>query len=168
MILDKRLFFHFGLFFSLLFSSCNWSADETKVVSESIYKYGICVDAYDVISGQIESGQTLGSIFYLHHINHQKIDQIVKASKGVFQSVMTPDPLGYLIEKGPWFLSCAVYIRFRNSDSFIGAETIMLGMHLKYAISNAPWCVAPSAPTNPPRSRQKTTFKFCRATSCIT
>ena len=85
MILDKRLFFHFVLFFSLLFSSCNWSADETKVVSESIYKYGICVDAYDVISGQIESGQTLGSIFYLHHINHQKIDQIVKASKGVFQ-----------------------------------------------------------------------------------
>ncbi|MDA8963526.1 peptidoglycan DD-metalloendopeptidase family protein [bacterium] len=37
-----------------------------------------------VVKGQVEAGQTLGAILYLNHINHGKIDQIVRASKGIF------------------------------------------------------------------------------------
>ena len=38
--------------------------------------------------------------------------------------------LGYLIEKGPLFGSWAVYIKFLNSCSFIGAETIIKSLKI--------------------------------------
>ena len=60
------------------------SSEETTVVSEQTYEYGIAVDSFLVIKGQVESGQTLGAILYLHHIDHLKIDKIVRASKDVF------------------------------------------------------------------------------------
>jgi deoxyxylulose-5-phosphate synthase len=38
---------------------------------------------------------------------------------------------GHVMLKGPCFSSCAVNIKFLNSSSFIGADTIIFGMHLK-------------------------------------
>ena len=67
---------------SILFTSC--SDDQPKILPESTYEYGICVDSFKVFKGEVEAGQTLGEILYLNHINHARIDQIVKASKGVF------------------------------------------------------------------------------------
>ena len=55
-------------FFSFLFllSACQ-SSENTSTVPPSEYKYGICVDSLVVVSGKIESGQTIGELLYLHH-----------------------------------------------------------------------------------------------------
>ena len=66
----------------IVFSSCN--SIESEPPAPSIFEYGICVDTFKVVKGQVEAGQTLGAILYLNHINHGKIDQIVRASKGIF------------------------------------------------------------------------------------
>lgn len=46
-----------------------------------------------------------------------------------------------------------------SSASSEGAMTIMLGSVAMYVTSNAPQCVAPSAPTRPPRSMAKRTAR---------
>jgi hypothetical protein len=51
-----------------------------------------------------------------------------------------------------------------SSASSEGAMTIMLGSVAMYVTSNAPQCVAPSAPTRPPRSMAKRTA--CREGHC--
>ena len=56
---------------------------------------------------------------------------IFTSSYFFFQSRIRPLPLGYLIAIGPLFLSCEVYKIFLSSISFLGAEIIKLGMHLK-------------------------------------
>jgi len=53
-------------------------------VSEPIFEYGICLDSFIVHKGIIKSGQTLGEIFYLHHIDHPIINKIVLKSKNIF------------------------------------------------------------------------------------
>jgi murein DD-endopeptidase MepM/ murein hydrolase activator NlpD len=53
-------------------------------VSEPTFEYGICLDSFIVHKGIIKSGQTLGEIFYLHHIDHQIINKIVLKSKNIF------------------------------------------------------------------------------------
>ena len=58
--------------------------DETTVMPAQTYEYGLVVDSFSVVKGQVEPGQTLGAILYLHHIDHPKIDKIVRASKNVF------------------------------------------------------------------------------------
>ena len=45
------------------------------------------------------------------------------------------------------------------------AMTTKLGNSLRYVVSKTPWCVGPSGPVRPARSRQKVTGRFCRATS---
>ena len=54
------------------------------MIPEQNYEYGIAVDSFKIVKGQVEPGQTLGAILYLHHIDHPKIDKIVRASKDVF------------------------------------------------------------------------------------
>ena len=72
-------------FFSFLFllSACQ-SSENTSTVPPSEYKYGICVDSLVVVSGKIESGQTIGELLYLHHIDHPEIFKIEKKSKDIF------------------------------------------------------------------------------------
>ena len=53
-------------------------------VSEPTFEYGICLDSFIVHKGIIKSGQTLGEIFYLHHIDHPIINKIVLKSKNIF------------------------------------------------------------------------------------
>lgn len=53
-------------------------------VSKPIFEYGICLDSFIVHKGIIKSGQTLGEIFYLHHIDHPIINKIVLKSKNIF------------------------------------------------------------------------------------
>ena len=59
-------------------------SDETTVMPVQTYEYGLAVDSFLVVKGQIVPGQTLGAILYLHHIDHPKIDKIVRASKDIF------------------------------------------------------------------------------------
>ena len=81
------LFFGFLFFFIVLeFSKCNsLSGDGPEIISLSpVIEYGIVTDSFKVIKGKIKSGQVLGEILYQNHINHIKIDKIVKASKKIF------------------------------------------------------------------------------------
>jgi len=68
---------------SITFSSCNFT--EPKSIAEPcLVLYDICTEDYKVHRGELEQGQTLGAVLYLNHIDHGRIDQIVKASKGIF------------------------------------------------------------------------------------
>jgi murein DD-endopeptidase MepM/ murein hydrolase activator NlpD len=65
--------------------STNNTLDDPIIdVSEPIFEYGICLDSFIVHKGIIKSGQTLGEIFYLHHIDHPIINKIVLKSKNIF------------------------------------------------------------------------------------
>jgi murein DD-endopeptidase MepM/ murein hydrolase activator NlpD len=82
------LFLASSLIFTLLnFSNCNLANGDSikiEIKKEPTIEYGIVTDSFNVIKGVIKPGQVLGEILYLNHINHQKIDLIVKKSKGVF------------------------------------------------------------------------------------
>ena len=66
--------------------------------------------------------------------------------------------------KGP-SPEAAVNIRLRSSTSSIGEAIVNPGTGSIAARSKTPWCVAPSSPTSPARSRHITTCNPCRATS---
>jgi murein DD-endopeptidase MepM/ murein hydrolase activator NlpD len=73
------------LLLSFVWMGCGEGKPQEEVsIPEPTYEYGIPVDSFTVIKGQVESGQTLGAILYLNHIGHAQIDQIVRASKDVF------------------------------------------------------------------------------------
>tara|TARA_B100000902_G_scaffold27181_1_gene32743 strand:- start:22475 stop:23710 length:1236 start_codon:yes stop_codon:yes gene_type:complete len=82
------LFLASSLLFTVLnFSNCNLANGDSikiEIKKEPTIEYGIVTDSFNVIKGVIKPGQVLGEILYLNHINHQKIDLIVKKSKGVF------------------------------------------------------------------------------------
>lgn len=59
------------------------SSTEIKT-QEPVYEYGILLDSFIVKKGKILPNQVLGEILYLHHINHQKINEIVNKSSGIF------------------------------------------------------------------------------------
>ena len=68
---------------SITFSSCNFTEPES-IAEPCLGLYDICTEDYKVHRGELEQGQTLGAVLYLNHIDHGRIDQIVKASKGIF------------------------------------------------------------------------------------
>ena len=68
---------------SFTFPSCN-SQDKVSLQDPCVVLYDICTEDYKVHRGKLESGQTLGAVLYLNHIDHGRIDQIVRASKGIF------------------------------------------------------------------------------------
>tara|TARA_B100000963_G_scaffold132710_1_gene115548 strand:+ start:2007 stop:3236 length:1230 start_codon:yes stop_codon:yes gene_type:complete len=68
---------------SIVFPSCN-SQKNKNLSNPCVLLYDICTDDYKVYKGELESGQTLGAVLYLNHIDHGRIDQIVRASKGIF------------------------------------------------------------------------------------
>ena len=68
---------------SFSFPSCN-SLDKKNLPNPCVVLYDICTEDYKVHRGELESGQTLGAVLYLNHIDHGRIDQIVRASKGIF------------------------------------------------------------------------------------
>ena len=68
---------------SFTFPSCN-SQDKKNLQDPCVVLYDICTEDYKVHRGELESGQTLGAVLYLNHIDHGRIDQIVRASKGIF------------------------------------------------------------------------------------
>ena len=77
--------FFVGFIFICLVACGNGSSlEKTIEVPVQTYEYGIAVDSFSVVKGQVEAGQTLGAILYLHHIDHPKIDKIVRASKDIF------------------------------------------------------------------------------------
>ena len=76
--------FFVGFIFICLVACGNGSSlEKTTEVPTQTYEYGIAVDSFSVVKGQVEPG-TLGAILYLHHIDHPKIDKIVRASKDVY------------------------------------------------------------------------------------
>ena len=80
----SETFFVSFIFICLLACDNGSSLEKTTEVPTQTYEYGIAVDSFSVVKGQVEPGQTLGAILYLHHIDHPKIDKIVRASKDVF------------------------------------------------------------------------------------
>lgn len=68
---------------SFLISACN-SSESQAVSAPCIVEYGICTDSFTVHKGKLEQGQTLGAVLYLNHIDHARIDQIVRSSEGIF------------------------------------------------------------------------------------
>ena len=76
---------------ALLFMLSNINTEKTEVVVEEIeeivepaYEYDILVDSFQVTKGLVKSGQTMGEILYLNHIDHPEINKIVQKSKGIF------------------------------------------------------------------------------------
>ena len=71
----------------LNFSYCNKANGDsvkTAINIEPNIEYGIVTDSFEVVKGVIKPGQVLGEILYLNHIDHLKIDKIVKKAKGIF------------------------------------------------------------------------------------
>ena len=60
------------------------SSEVTVELAEPSYEYNILVDSFNVTKGFVSSGQTMGEILYLNHINHFEINKIVEKSKGIF------------------------------------------------------------------------------------
>ena len=77
---------------ALLFMLTNINKDKKaveklEVISEIVeptYEYNILVGSFNVIKSFVKSGQTMGEILYLNHIDHFEINKIVKKSKGIF------------------------------------------------------------------------------------
>jgi murein DD-endopeptidase MepM/ murein hydrolase activator NlpD len=77
---------------ALLFMLTNINKDKKAVekleviqeLVEPSYEYNILVDSFNVIKGFVKSGQTMGEILYLNHIDHVEINKIVQKSKGIF------------------------------------------------------------------------------------
>ncbi len=77
---------------ALLFMLININKDKKmlenrEAISEIVepsYEYNILVDSFHVIKGFVKSGQTLGEILYLNHVDHFEINKIVERSKGIF------------------------------------------------------------------------------------
>ena len=62
-------------------------AEKIEVLQEVIepsYEYNILLDSFHVTKGIVKSGQTMGEILYLNHIDHPEINSIVKKSNGIF------------------------------------------------------------------------------------
>ncbi len=58
-------------------------ADSTDVIS---YKYGIPIDNYEVVYGEVERGQTLGAILAHHNISATEVQRMVDCSKDIFNA----------------------------------------------------------------------------------
>jgi len=77
---------------ALLFMLTNINKDKKAVenleviaeIVEPSYEYNILVDSFSVKKGFVKSGQTMGEILYLNHIDHFEINKIVEKSKGIF------------------------------------------------------------------------------------
>jgi len=77
---------------ALLFMLANINKDKKTVdklevipeIVEPSYEYNILVDSLIVIKGFVKSGQTMGEILYLNHVDHFEINKIVEKSKGIF------------------------------------------------------------------------------------
>jgi len=77
---------------ALLFMLTNINKDKKAVekleviqeLVEPSYEYNILVDSFNVIKGFVKSGQTMGEILYLNHIDHVEINKVVQKSKGIF------------------------------------------------------------------------------------
>ena len=77
---------------ALLFMLTNINKDKKTLensgviqeIVEPSYEYNILVDSFNVKKGLVKSGQTMGEILYLNHIDHFEINKIVEKSKGIF------------------------------------------------------------------------------------
>ena len=58
--------------------------DFEEEIKEPNIKFGFDLDSFSIKKGTIKEGQVLGEILYLHHIDHNQINRIVKKSKDIF------------------------------------------------------------------------------------
>ena len=58
--------------------------DFEEEIKEPNIKFGFDLDSFSIKNGTIKEGQVLGEILYLHHIDHNQINRIVKKSKDIF------------------------------------------------------------------------------------
>jgi len=130
----------------LNFSNCNLANGDSikiEVEKEPTIEYGIVTDSFNVIKGVIKPGQVLGEILYFNHINHQKIDLIVKKSKGVFDVKKAKAGQPYTVlcsrdsnEIAQWFIyeeSFTDYVIFDLRDKinvYRGAKEVEIRMRV--------------------------------------
>ena len=55
--------------------------DFEEEIKEPNIKFGFDLDSFSIKNGTIKEGQVLGEILYLHHIDHNQINRIVKNQK---------------------------------------------------------------------------------------
>jgi murein DD-endopeptidase MepM/ murein hydrolase activator NlpD len=84
------------LFFYLVFFEANTTTDTPPPISEPVMDtipeiipeptllYGIVVDSMEVIQGKIKRNQNLSDILYPHNVDFQKIEELARKSKEVF------------------------------------------------------------------------------------
>ena len=84
----KRYLILIVLVLSTIFYLVN-NTDKIKIdfeeeIKEPNIKFGFDLDSFSIKNGTIKEGQVLGEILYLHHIDHNQINRIVKKSKDIF------------------------------------------------------------------------------------
>ena len=84
----KRYLILIVLVLSTIFYLVN-NTDKIKItfeeeIKEPNIKFGFDLDSFSIKNGTIKDGQVLGEILYLHHIDHNQINRIVKKSKDIF------------------------------------------------------------------------------------
>ena len=135
---NKLYFLFFVLSVSITFLSCNFY-DRKDITKPCELIYDICIEDYKVHRGKLESGQTLGSVLYLNHIDHGRIDQIVRASKGIFDFRKAKAGRNYTvlcsndsIDKAQYFIyeiSSIDYVVFDIRDTidvFLGQKEVLV------------------------------------------
>ena len=76
---------------ALLFILSNLNSKKGEIIEEEKfdilkpkYEYGILLDSLKSIKAVVKQGQTFGEILYSYHIDHPKIAEVVRKSKGIF------------------------------------------------------------------------------------
>ena len=80
----KKMFFLIFICFILYIIKIKQEKKENKHVHVPKYEYGILVDSFKVVKDIVKPNQTLGEILYFNHIDYPQINQIVRASKNIF------------------------------------------------------------------------------------
>ncbi len=68
---------------NLTITDTNNEKTENEII-QPVFEYGIRIDTFKIIRGNIKQGQTIGEIFYSNHIDYPEINKIVKKSKNIF------------------------------------------------------------------------------------
>ena len=140
----------------IIFNFKSDNSSNTVIVVEAndpVFEYGICLDSFIVHRGVVNTGQTLGEIFYLHHIDHPVINKIVQKSKNIFDFRKAAPDNKYTVlcskdsnEIAQYLIyeeSVSSYIVFditKNIDVYRGEKEINIKKRVAYGtISSSLW-----------------------------
>mmetsp|Transcript_12318 Transcript_12318/g.30134 ORF Transcript_12318/g.30134 Transcript_12318/m.30134 type:complete len:209 (-) Transcript_12318:1505-2131(-) len=163
-----------------IMTPCSLAAWRTSCVSSGLQKRASMTVAltpsFSIISAAASASLALEPYASRHTSLPWRRTTPLPISSGVpFRSLVMPCalrsrprplPRGKRKHEGRSSIAAAVATMLMSSASLEGAMHTMLGSDAMKVTSNAPQCVAPSAPTRPARSMAKRTGRFWRDTSC--